>query len=47
MYCIAYAGGFGAWDPKGCREVTRTNGRIACECTQLGHFGILLVSLHR
>ncbi len=36
---------FGAWDTAGCREITSSNGRKDCECRQLGHFGILFVSL--
>ena len=34
---------FGTWNTDGCREVTRSDGILECECTQLGHFGILLV----
>ena len=44
MYLL-HTGAFGAWDTKGCKEVTRVEGRVDCECTQVGHFGILLVSL--
>ena len=36
---------FGAWDLGGCKEVQTTNDRVTCDCTQLGHFGILFVSL--
>ena len=38
---------FGAWDISGCREIQVSEGRIVCECTQLGHFGILFVSFIR
>ena len=36
---------FGAWSREGCREVTK-GGQIVCDCVQLGHFGILFVSIH-
>ena len=37
---------FGGWDSSGCREVFQANGEVTCECTQLGHFGLLLVRDH-
>ena len=37
---------FGAWDTAGCKEIASSNGRKDCECRQLGHFGILFVSLY-
>ena len=43
---IYHVDGFGGWDSSGCREVIQANGEVTCECTQLGHFGLLLVSYH-
>lgn len=39
-----YADEFGAWSTSGCREVRTRDNHTECECSQLGHFGILFVS---
>ena len=36
---------FGAWSTSGCKEFTDDDDHTVCECSQLGHFGILFVSI--
>ena len=43
LFKLYHTDDFGGWDSSGCREVVQANGEVACECTQLGHFGLLLV----
>ena len=34
----------GRWSSENCRKVKSEGGRTVCECSQLGHFGLLFVS---
>ena len=36
--------GVGRWSPANCKRVQSSQGRTICDCSKLGHFGLLFVS---
>lgn len=39
-----YPDGAGRWSSDNCRKKRQIDGRTTCDCSQLGHFGLLFVS---
>ena len=44
-YTTVITDDFGVWSTSGCRTIENDGGHTACECNQLGNFGILFVSI--
>ena len=42
-YYILDVGGTGRWSSDNCRKIRSGGGRTICDCSQLGHFGLLFV----
>ena len=40
-----YKGGTGRWSSDDCKKTKTSGGRTVCDCSQLGHFGLLFVCI--
>lgn len=43
--CVWMCPGAGQWTRENCRVVSESDDNCRCECSQLGHFGLLFVRM--